>query len=203
MISDIVFDFGGVVVGYDPAGYVRGLFGEAPVGRFILDTVFDSALVGRLDLGFGTRRDEYKAVLERAGAEGYLEETQYVIDHWIGDMMGTREDTVGLIRELRAAGYGVWYLTNMPADLWEVFTARGLRDEFMGGVASFEVHLTKPDRRIYELLFSDCGLDPARCVFLDDMERNLTGARDAGMEGILYRDAAGARQALRGLGVRI
>lgn len=59
-------------------------------------------------------------------------------------------------------------------------------------VYSHEVGLAKPDRRIYELTCARLGLAPAEIVFLDDAERCVAGARDAGLHAILYRDTAQA-----------
>lgn len=200
-IRNVIFDFGGVVVGYDPASYVKKLFGDGPAARYALDTIFSPDVVGSLDLGQTTREAAYAPVMARARADGFEKELTYVRDHWIEDMMGTKEDTVALVRRLRESGYGVYYLTNMPSDLWEIFCARGLRDIFLGGVASFEVHVTKPDRRIYEILLERTGIDPGESVFLDDMERNIRGGEVLGLRGILFTDAAEAERELAGMGV--
>ncbi len=201
MIRNVAFDFGGVTVGYDPAGYVEGLYGKSERGRYILDNVFGSPSWAMLDMGTVTRAEVYAPMLERADRDGHGEDVRYVLEHWAGDMLGTKEDTVELIGELRARGAHVYYLTNMPADIWDMLIARGLRDIFEGGVASFEVHLTKPDIRIYERLLQDTGIKPEETVFFDDMERNVAGARAAGIRGELFTGAESARETLRALGV--
>lgn len=202
-IKNVVFDFGGVLVGYDPETYLKGLYGDAPAGEYILRNLFDWELVGRLDLGLCSRKEAYAPVLKRAWEDGFGEETEFVAAHWVDDIMGTMEDTAELIRKLRASGVRVYYLTNMPEDLWEIFTARGLRDIFDGGVASFAVHVTKPDERIYRLLLEEYGLVPEETVFIDDMERNIKGAQALGIRGILFRGAEGVRRDLEALGVDI
>ena len=202
-IKNIIFDFGGVVVGYDPAGYVRSVFGDTPAGRYVLDNFFGNAVIASLDLGLMSREEAYGPIMEKARADGYGAELAYVEEHWFEAMMGTKTDTVALADDLKRAGYGVYYLTNMPKDLWARFCARGLKEHFDGGVASFELHITKPDRRIYEALFARVGIDPAESVFLDDMERNLRGAETLGLRTVLFTNAGAARQALTGLGVRL
>lgn len=203
VIKNVVFDFGGVVVNYDPKAYVKKLFGDAPAARYALDTIFSGETVGILDLGASTREAVYAPILEKARADGFGEELAYVRDHWVEDMMDTKEDTVALIRDLKRAGYGVYYLTNMPADLWELFGARGLVSLFDGGVASFEVHVTKPDRRIYELLLETCPIAPSETIFFDDMAPNVAGAVAAGIRAELFTDAKAAARRLREAGVRL
>ena len=53
-------------------------------------------------------------------------------------------------------------------------------------VISQEVNLAKPDREIYELACSRLGVAPTEVVFIDDRERNLSPARELGMQAILY-----------------
>lgn len=202
-IKNIIFDFGGVVVGYDPAGYVKGVFGDAPAARYVLDNFFGNAVIASLDLGLMSREEAYGPIMAKARADGYGAELAYVEDHWFEAMMGTKEDTAALIGALKRAGYSVYYLTNMPKDLWARFCDRGLKDLFDGGVASFELHITKPDRRIYEALFARTGIDPAESVFLDDMERNLRGAEAVGLRTVLFTGAQAARRALIEMGVRL
>ena len=53
-----------------------------------------------------------------------------------------------------------------------------------GGIFSCDVHLIKPDLRIYEALINKYNLEPERCVFIDDIERNVNAAREAGLNAI-------------------
>jgi putative hydrolase of the HAD superfamily len=56
--------------------------------------------------------------------------------------------------------------------------------------------MVKPDPAFYQLLIDKYQLDPARCVFIDDLETNLEGARAAGMHTILFENPAQAEAAL-------
>ncbi|MBR1419326.1 MAG: HAD family phosphatase [Synergistaceae bacterium] len=53
-----------------------------------------------------------------------------------------------------------------------------------GGIFSCDVHLIKPDLKIYEMLINKYNLEPERCVFIDDIERNVNAAREAGLNAI-------------------
>ena len=48
--------------------------------------------------------------------------------------------------------------------------------------------MIKPDPAFYRILIDKYDLDPARCVFLDDLEENLATARELGIHTILVRD---------------
>jgi putative hydrolase of the HAD superfamily len=65
-------------------------------------------------------------------------------------------------------------------------------DVFEIVVDSAFVGTRKPEPEIYALTLERLGLPAAACVFVDDLERNVAAARDAGMEGIVFRDTAQA-----------
>jgi len=57
-------------------------------------------------------------------------------------------------------------------------------------VISGEVGMRKPEERIFRHAAGLLGLDPAECVFIDDIEANVTAAESLGMTAILHRDVA-------------
>jgi putative hydrolase of the HAD superfamily len=48
-------------------------------------------------------------------------------------------------------------------------------------IESAKIGLRKPDARIYRMMTEALGVDPERCVYLDDLGVNLKPARDMGM----------------------
>lgn len=53
-------------------------------------------------------------------------------------------------------------------------------------INSAEENINKPDPRIYLIACDRLGVKPEECVFIDDSERNVKGAKDVGMQGIVY-----------------
>jgi putative hydrolase of the HAD superfamily len=51
-------------------------------------------------------------------------------------------------------------------------------------IESAKIGLRKPDPRIYRMMIEALGVDPKRCVYLDDLGVNLKPARDMGMTTI-------------------
>jgi putative hydrolase of the HAD superfamily len=72
-------------------------------------------------------------------------------------------------------------------------------DVFEVVVDSAFVGTRKPEPEIYALTLGRLGLPAAACAFVDDLERNVEAARDAGMEGIVFRDTAQAIAELEAL----
>jgi putative hydrolase of the HAD superfamily len=48
-------------------------------------------------------------------------------------------------------------------------------------IESAKIGLRKPDPRIYQMMIGALGVDPKRCVYLDDLGVNLKPAREMGM----------------------
>jgi putative hydrolase of the HAD superfamily len=51
-------------------------------------------------------------------------------------------------------------------------------------IESAKIGLRKPDPRIYKMMIDALGVDPKKCVYLDDLGVNLKPARDMGMTTI-------------------
>jgi len=96
-------------------------------------------------------------------------------------------DMLQLFRRLHAAGVPTGLLSNSwgvgdyPRDLFP--------DMFDAVVISGEVGMRKPEPRIFRHAAELLGLDPRECIFIDDIEANITAAEQAGFSGVLHRDA--------------
>ena len=60
-------------------------------------------------------------------------------------------------------------------------------DFFDGIVVSADLHMVKPDIRIYQSLLEKFHLLSEECLFIDDLEENVEGAKQAGMSGEIFR----------------
>jgi putative hydrolase of the HAD superfamily len=99
------------------------------------------------------------------------------------------EPMIELMRELRDAGQRMGMLTNNVKE-WEPRWRSMLPvDEiFELVVDSAFVGMRKPDPRIYELTCERLGIEPAACVFVDDIELNCDAARELGMTAVHFRE---------------
>jgi beta-phosphoglucomutase-like phosphatase (HAD superfamily) len=59
---------------------------------------------------------------------------------------------------------------------------------FRGIVVSTSERLVKPDQAIYRLLVKRYGLDPARCIYVDDNATNADTATSLGTRSIHFTD---------------
>jgi putative hydrolase of the HAD superfamily len=64
----------------------------------------------------------------------------------------------------------------------------GWVDLFDVAIYSCDHGLLKPERAIFDLCLGRLGLSADRCIFVDDIEENVAGARSAGLTGIRFVD---------------
>lgn len=86
---------------------------------------------------------------------------------------------------LKEKGYKIYLLSNYSDYLFNLHTKGcSFMDDIDGRLVSYEVHMVKPNRDIYEELITRFNLNPSDCVFLDDREENTETARKVGIEAI-------------------
>ena len=61
--------------------------------------------------------------------------------------------------------------------------------------------MNKPDRRIFEHLVEEFGIEPSEALFIDDSPPNINAAAALGFRAILFTDAAALRLELKRLGL--
>ena len=54
---------------------------------------------------------------------------------------------------------------------------------------SFEIAVSKPDRKAYEIMIEKLGVKPEECMFVDDSPENLVPAKALGMKAVLFEGA--------------
>ena len=111
------------------------------------------------------------------------------------------EEMLALLRKLKASGVPTGLLSNSwgggyPTELFP--------DMFDAVVISGEVGMRKPEPRIFLHAAQLLGLEPRECVFIDDIQANITAAEQIGFTGVLHTAAEDtARQVADLLGVAI
>ena len=190
MYKSIIFDIGGVLVDFDPKAYLVDRLCNAEMEEKVYDLTFGSEEWQLLDAGKLSRYDGNQRMLEHAHAEGCAFEVQGVLDDWM-HILRPRRKMQELVQKLKAHGYCVYYLSNIPEDVLALLMERDFQGLFDGGVASCEVHVNKPDPRIYQALLDKYGLKASESVFIDDRQDNVQAAFELGFVGIRMKDSVG------------
>ena len=110
--------------------------------------------------------------------------------------MAPVEPMYALLRSLRRAGVRTAVLSNSWGNNYPRELFAGVFDAV---VISSEVGMRKPEERIFLHALARLGLTPQQCVFIDDIEANVTAARALGMTGLHHRDPEATAAAVRDL----
>ena len=201
--SVAVFDFGGVLVDWNPRHLYRQLISDpAEIERFLAEVTtreWHQAQDHGGDPAEATRRLQAQHPDKRDLIGAFYDR--------FGDMCAIAVPEMGaLVERLHRAGTELYVLSNAPnlLDPW----LRGPGRErhpflrlFSDYVVSGLVGHSKPDAAIYELVCRTGGFEPAAAVFIDDVMVNVEGAQAIGMHGVHHRSAAETIRALQALGL--
>ena len=91
------------------------------------------------------------------------------------------EATHDLVKQLHKKKMPLYLLSNTNGLHAKYFlTSYPVFGAFKSGVYSHKVQMMKPDQEIYEYAIVEFGVNPRRTLFIDDLQANVTAARDVG-----------------------
>jgi epoxide hydrolase-like predicted phosphatase len=185
-VRGLLVDYGGVLTtnvfdSFRDFCATQGLDREA-VKRLFREEPRTLVLVRGLETGELTRADFEQGFGELLG----IEDREGLVDRMFA---GVRPDEAmqAVLRRSRAAGIRTGLISNSMGDT--VYDRSTFADLFDGVVISGEVGLHKPQPEIFLLGAERAGVEPAECVFVDDLRENCAGAEAVGMTAILHRGA--------------
>ena len=189
-IKNIVFDLGGVLVDLDFKAAINGLqkAGFANV-KEQLQTLHQGGIFQKFELGEMTAEEFRTAIRENSTVELTDEEVDKL---WNAMLLEIPREKLELILDLRGK-YMVYLLSNTNSIHWDyvcknAFNYRGFRvnDYFEETFLSYEMHLAKPDKAIFEKVLQDANLLPEETLFIDDSEANCKAAEEVGIHAHHY-----------------
>jgi 2-haloacid dehalogenase len=190
----IIFDFGNVLVDWDPRYLYRKLLGsDQAIEQFLGEVDF---FAWNLQHDAGRPFDESIAEL-CARFPHYCELINAYDERYEESISGPIWPTVEVLRALKDAGYPLYALSNWPSGKFDLVRPKyEFFSWFDDIVVSGKVCLAKPDPRIFELLLERIGRPAQECLFIDDSPRNIAVAQQLGFQTILFRSAEQLKQEL-------
>ena len=200
-INTLVFDFGGVLIDWNPAYvYLKEFRGNQEEMSHFLNTICSWEWNENQDAGYSLQ----KAIEERVAM---YPEHERLIRMYYGrweDMLGYEHtDTVALLKTFKDHNkYRLIGLTNWSHETFPVALERfAFLSWFEGIVVSGTEKMKKPDANIYTLTLDRYKIIPENAVFIDDKLENVHAATQLGMHGIHFTSAAKLKRNLETLGV--
>ena len=185
MIKNVVFDFGQVLVHFEPSYMVGKYVQETEDKPLLEDVLFDRLYWDRLDEGTITDEEVLAACQKRIPQRlwAVAEKIYYNWIYNIPEIDGMSE----LIRWVRDDyGKRVFLLSNISKYFADHEGEIPVLKHFERKIFSAWCGKVKPNREIFEYLCKECDILPNETLFVDDSEKNIKGAQNYGIKGYLF-----------------
>lgn len=184
MIKNIVLDMGNVLLNFDPEAVLNKFCSSDDEKKVIRKELFNGPewLMGdRGDIKDSDRFDLVKVRVPEKYHEA-LKNCAFKWDFCMDPLPGARE----FCKAAKEMGYGIYVLSN-ASDLFYKYFPNLLPLDFFDGIfVSSDYLMLKPDEKIYRTFLEKYGLKADECLFIDDREENVIGAKAVGFNGFVF-----------------
>ena len=192
-IKAVLFDYGGVLT---EAGH-RSSIRQAVAELFGIDIGWDQLdpLHDKLRRGVISNVEFFEELSKLHGKDEILTEQDW--NAISKDVFVCSEIMYQLAADLRLAGLQTGILSNVYQVTADVLREVGNYDGFDPVILSCEVHISKPDKQIFDLAVSRLGCRYEEVLLLDDQEKNTHMAEELGMSAVLVDNHRAAVEEVR------
>lgn len=199
-IKAIIFDFGNVLIEWDPRLVYKRYFPNNPEGmeRFLKEVDF---------MGWNAHQDKGRSFKEGVADLSkqfphYSHLIQAYHDHWKDSIGNSYTGTVEIMKKLKQKEYPLYGLSNWSAETFPLMQGKfdffHLLDDM---VISGKVGYVKPEPEIYEIMLEKIGKPAQECLFVDDSLANIQQAQKMGFETIYFKSSEQLEIELRSMGL--
>lgn len=181
MIKNIIFDMGNVILRWDPSYIASKITSDQDKRLLIENELFKSKEWQLLDQGLITVDEASELIKQRSNDEILIE----ALYHWY-DYFEPFEAIIPLVKRLKDKDYKIYLLSNCSLQFDNYYHRVEAFKYFDGFYISAKHHLLKPDVKIYEHFLTTFSLKSEECIFIDDIEANVLGARKANIQAYLH-----------------
>ena len=194
-IKNIIFDFGGVLVDWNPHYLFDKYFNDINEANYFIENVCTTEWNAEMDGG----KPFEQAVKERSAMfPKYADALKLYQTNWMDTMGEEIPGMYDLIKSLKENGFPVIYgLTNWSAETFptvqEIYRIFSLIDKI---VVSGEVKQLKPNPEIFHTLLNTFNLKAEESLFIDDNLKNVEGAKAVGINAIRFENSEKLKEEL-------
>lgn len=199
-IKNIIFDFGGVLMDWNPRYFFKDYFNDDEKMEFFLKNIADDDWNAEQDRGRSLA--EGTEILVAKFPEWETEIRAYY-DNWTTMLRSDIPENVAVLRQLKHSDYGLFGLTNWSAETFPYALANYDFFEIFNGkiVVSGEEKLIKPDPKIWQILLEKYSIQSKESIFIDDNPKNIETAKNLGFITVHITEETNLAEELRELGV--
>jgi 2-haloacid dehalogenase len=192
-IKNIVFDFGGVLVDWNPRYLYKDHFKTEAEMEYFLENICTDAW--NIEQDRGRPLAEATKLLQDQHPEHH-DLIALFYGEWETMMKSNISETVKILHEVRPK-YNLYGLTNWSAETIDfAYNRFDFFEQFNGIVVSGVEKLIKPDHAIYHLLLNRYNIKADESVFIDDNAANIRTAKELGFQTVHFKNAEQLREKL-------
>ena len=197
-IKNIIFDFGGVLIDWNPRYFYKDVFSDTKEMEYFLSDVWSPQWNMKHDAGFPF--SEITHELQELHPK-YRNEIEMYQHNWEVMIKGEISENTKLLNPLKSK-YRLFGLTNWSVEAFPIIYHKyEFFKVFEGIVVSGEEKVVKPGKEIYQLLMNRYGLLANESLFIDDSLKNIETANELGFSTIHINGAQSLKEHLISLGL--
>ena len=197
-IKNIIFDFGGVLIDWNPRYFYKDVFTDIKEMEYFLSEVWSPQWNMKHDAGYSF--SEITHELQELHPK-YRNEIEMYQQNWQKMIKGEISENTELLNTLKSK-YRLFGLTNWSAEAFPVIYPKyEFFKVFEGIVVSGEEKLVKPGKEIYQLLLNRYDLLENESLFIDDSLKNIETANELGLITIHINGTQSLKEQLISLGL--
>ena len=201
-IKNIIFDFGGVLMDWDPRYFFKDYFKDDEKMEFFLKNIATDEWNAEQDRG---RTLAEGTEIQVAKHPEWEKEIRAYYDNWTTMLKSDILENVEVLRKLEDSKYKLFGLTNWSAETFPYALEHYDFFQIFQGkiVVSGTEKLIKPDPAIWNILLDRYQIIAEQSVFIDDNFRNIEMAKSLGFICIHITEDTNLEKELRDLGLEI
>jgi 2-haloacid dehalogenase len=194
-IETVIFDFGGVLIDWNPTYVFRQVFDDEAEMNYFFEHICTPEWNEQQDAGRSLAEATERLVERHPEYEAPI---RAYYGRWEEMLGGPIHGTVEILEEVHARNeHRLYGLTNWSHETFPVALERyDFLQRFQGIVVSGTEKVKKPDPKIYEILLSRYDIQPETAIFIDDVPGNVAAARERGINAVQFFSPDQLRQTL-------
>jgi len=201
-IKNIIFDFGGVVMDWNPRYYYKTYFNNDEKMEYFLQNIATDEWNAEQDRGRSL--NEGTEILAEKFPDWEREIRAYY-DNWTTMLRSDIPENVTVLRKLEPTKYELFGLTNWSTETFPYALQHYDFFKIFEGkiVVSGEEKLIKPNPEIWKILLDRYHIKAKESIFIDDNPKNIEVAKKMGFISIRISENTNLEKELQSLGIEL
>jgi 2-haloacid dehalogenase len=200
-VEAMIFDFGNVLIGWDPENLYRKLIPDEAERKHFLTEICHGQWNALQDAG----RSWEEAIAERIALHPERAAHIHAYRNRFAEMLtGPVAEGNAILDRLHEAGVPCYGLTNWSSETYHASrAAMPFLDRMKYTAVSGDLKMAKPEPEIFQHLLGVIGKPAEACAFIDDNAANIATAKRLGIKAVLFKNDGSATKALREMGLPV